>query len=461
MIDKNPIFTFLDTSAIDPMYNSLNPTHIEILKKNINQGKIALTTSPIVIKEVYSHLKKEIPQKNENLKGVLESREFALLRNTEKYSILTKSFSTDEMVEDSFKEFKKLLNDLQVKILQDNRISISRLLDMYFKSEPPFGEKNKKSEFPDAIMYLTLQKYLDEGVKIHVIASDNDWQAIQENNSCFIVHKSIKEYIDYLNQDDKFYNLVRTYLNSSEAKDEITRYFMEYVNSLDFTVDGHENSIHGMKAGYDYEYVEKIGAYSYDYNIDIFEDISLVKDKYVAQVVIMCYSEVDMKCIYFDEENSIWDSENHEYIEKEYGELVETHELLVPIRILIECSNDKTFNITNYNIIESDYDISELNNLTRLKRQNYQYFEKDKFRVLRNLKCPYCNNNIHIDLISGETSVVCSNERNMGIENEYDVDIIEDCKNCGNTFHVTGKVWEYPEKAFNYENDIKISKFEE
>lgn len=105
--------------------------------------------------------------------------------------------------------------------------------------------------------------------------------------------------------------------------------------------------------------------------------------------------------------------------------------------------------------------MEELNTLTRLKRQPSQYFEKDKFRVLRNFKCPYCENNINLDLMNGETSLVCSNERNMGVENEYDVDIIDDCVNCGNTYHVTGKVWEYPENVFNYENDIKISKYKD
>lgn len=461
MKDKKPIFTFLDTSAVDPMYNVLNSTYIELLKKHISQEKIVLTTSPIVVNEVYSHIKKELPKKFENLYGLLDSREFELLKNNKKYSSLSKQYNLDEMVADTFVEFKKILKDLQVEMLQDNRISITKLMDMYFRSEPPFGGKNKKSEFPDAIMYLTLQKYLDEGVKIHVIASDNDWQSIQEKDNNFIVHKSIKEYLDYLNQDNKLYSLVRTYLNSKEARTEIIPYIMQYINGLNFTVNGFDNGIHGMNSGYDYEYVEKISSYDYDYNIDVFEDISFINDKYIAQVVIMCYSKVDMKCIYFDEENSIWDSENHEYIDKEYGEIIETHELLIPVRISVECLNDKDFHVSNFKIIEGDYDMEELNTLTRLKRQPSQYFEKDKFRVLRNFKCPYCENNINLDLMNGETSLVCSNERNMGVENEYDVDIIDDCVNCGNTYHVTGKVWEYPENVFNYENDIKISKYKD
>ena len=228
MKDKKPIFTFLDTSAVDPMYNVLNSTYIELLKKHISQEKIVLTTSPIVVNEVYSHIKKELPKKFENLYGLLDSREFELLKNNKKYSSLSKQYNLDEMVADTFVEFKKTLKDLQVEMLQDNRISITKLMDMYFRSEPPFGGKNKKSEFPDAIMYLTLQKYLDEGVKIHVIASDNDWQSIQEKDNNFIVHKSIKEYLDYLNQDNKLYSLVRTYLNSKEARTEIIPYIMQY-----------------------------------------------------------------------------------------------------------------------------------------------------------------------------------------------------------------------------------------
>lgn len=460
MIDKKPIFTFLETSAIDPMYNNINKIYIDLLKKHIDQNKIALTTSPIVINEIHSHMKKEIPKKYENLQGILESRELVFLKDKKKYEGLMKYYNVDEMIRDSFLTFINILKYLEVEILQDNRISITKLMNMYFQSTPPFGEKNKKSEFPDAIMYLTLQKYLGDGVKIHIIASDNDWQSIHDNDNNFIIHKSIKDYLDYLNQDDRLYNLVKMYLKSKNAKDEIINYIMKYVNNLDFTVKGYDNSIHGMKIDYDYEYVEKLSTYAFDYNIDTFEDISFINGKYIAQVVIIGCSKVDMKCYCLDEENSIWDSENHEYISKEYNEIIETHELLIPIRIFIECLDDNNYKVTDYQLIEVDYNISELNNQTRLNRQYSRYFEKDKFRVLRDFKCPSCNNYIHIDLMDGETRCICSNERKMGIENEYDIDIIDICKNCGNTFHITGKLWEYPENSFNYEKDIKITKYE-
>lgn len=53
---------------------------MDLLKKNVKEGKIILTTSTIVINEVNTHIKNQIPIKYGELKrgGVLNSREYQL-----------------------------------------------------------------------------------------------------------------------------------------------------------------------------------------------------------------------------------------------------------------------------------------------------------------------------------------------------------------------------------------------
>ena len=127
----------------------------------------------------------------------------------------------------------------------------------------------------------------------------------------------------------------------------------------------------------------------------------------------------------------------------------------MPFRILIKCVNND-FIIESFNSIYTDDDFNKLDNQTLISRKFSSTINPNKFTVIRNLKCPSCNNNINIDLISDDTECVSSVERNMGIENEYKIDIHKTCKNCGNNYHITGKVWEYPVNSFNYEEDVKI-----
>ena len=46
----------------------------------------------------------------------------------------------------------------------------------------------------------------------------------------------------------------------------------------------------------------------------------------------------------------------------------------------------------------------------------------------------------------------------VGTENEYNIDVTGVCRHCGETYHITGEVWEYPVNCFNYEQDIEINK---
>lgn len=453
-IIKNPIVTFIDTSILDPMYNTLSDEHYKILKKYVDNNSILLITSSVVLKEIKVHFKEKIEEAYEKLNNILTSRSFSLLKESKKYKNLFIQDSSSNMIRESYRLFNKKLLDLKFKILTDTRISVSKLLEMYFGNKPPFCKKNKKSEFPDAIMYLMLKKEVNDNYKIHIIAQDDDWERLVATNHNFIIHKSIRDYLDFILQDEKLYNDTRVFLNSKNAKDKIISLFKDQLDKKEFRVCG-TNIEDGILYGYDYDYYEKISIYNYDFIIDSIEDIYTKNKEYYVQAVILCSAYIDMRCEYFDEEDSIWDPEDKEYIDKNYKEFIETHELTMPVRILIKCVNND-FIIESFNSIYTDDDFNKLDNQTLISRKFSSTINPNKFTVIRNLKCPSCNNNINIDLISDDTECVSSVERNMGIENEYKIDIHKTCKNCGNNYHITGKVWEYPVNSFNYEEDVKI-----
>ena len=70
-IIKNPIVTFIDTSILDPMYNTLSDEHYKILKKYVDNNSILLITSSVVLKEIKVHFKEKIEEAYEKLNNIL------------------------------------------------------------------------------------------------------------------------------------------------------------------------------------------------------------------------------------------------------------------------------------------------------------------------------------------------------------------------------------------------------
>jgi len=76
---------------------------------------------------------------------------------------------------------------------------------------------------------------------------------------------------------------------------------------------------------------------------------------------------------------------------------------------------------------------------------------------VKEIVCPHCKNTFHKDVMegAGEPSV---DEREMGNELGYDIELTGKCPKCGHQFRIVGIVCEYPEDMLNYE-DLDISWF--
>ena len=117
-IIKNPIVTFIDTSILDPMYNTLSDEHYKILKKYVDNNSILLITSSVVLKEIKVHFKEKIEEAYEKLNNILTSRSFSLLKESKKYKNLFIQDSSSNMIRESYRLFNKKLLDLKFKILR-------------------------------------------------------------------------------------------------------------------------------------------------------------------------------------------------------------------------------------------------------------------------------------------------------------------------------------------------------
>lgn len=117
----------------------------------------------------------------------------------------------------SQKRLDQYLEDLNVTILPNKTVSLEDVVQLYTRAAPPFAlSGEKKSEFPDAISLLGLERWAKEsGGTILAISGDKDWQD-------FAAHS---EYIDVVPD-------VPTALNEFWAKSDAVRLLANHFVNL-------------------------------------------------------------------------------------------------------------------------------------------------------------------------------------------------------------------------------------
>ena len=408
-----------------------------------------------------SHIKEKLSKQTEKYIGIQKSNEFALLKTNHRYDFIFNSIIDDQIILDTIEALKTKLNEIGVIILKTGPISVKKLINDYFGSKPPFGAKGKKSEFPDAIMLQSLLKVVGNEQKTHIIAHDGDWENVCKSRENLIFHKSLNTFLDYINKDNIASFAIKTFLTKPSTIEELALKLEEIIQGVDFSVDGLSFDRKGLAEGYLYDNVELLKAEDISYVLHTIEDITCTSDtedkRITAIVTIVGSANVKFNCTYFDEENSPWDSEEHEYVYKTYGDIIETHEFLFPVRLTLTGNYEENLEISQCTLIETD-DLNSLDEKTLIDRECFSEYYDPGFCVERVFACPSCGKEFRVDLIGDETECVSSSERQMGIEREYRVEVNGSCDNCGEWYRITGELWEYPENCYNYEQNIEINK---
>ena len=333
LIVENVLVAFVDTSAIDPMYNDFSAMEHQFaaLKKHIESKKLILLTHEIAVREMERHIREELPKQLDKLASVQKSKELVLLQPIRRYNTLFNRVETEKSIADTIKALKTKLKEIGVLILKTGNISVKSLMEDYFTSMPPFGAKKKKAEFPDAIMLQSLVRAIGDNHKIHIVASDGDWDGVCKSQPNFVIHKHLGSLLDYINKDNVASSAIKAFLSDDATIELVSTKLKEIVKGIDFQADGLTYDRKGLVEGYSYDAIELLDVSDMSYFIHTIEDIecsdSPEDNTITAIVTIVGSAHVKFNCSYFDEANSVWDSEDHEYIYKEYGSATEIHEV--------------------------------------------------------------------------------------------------------------------------------------
>lgn len=165
---------FLDTNVFERSGFIYTENNIEKLLNLCNKYSIPIFINEIVKREVIQRSKKKADEKLKNI----NKKELVFINK-----IYPEIPTNKEEIKEAFSQlfirnFDVLLRD-NLKEIPIENVDIKELTQMYFDIKAPFGnEINKKCEFPDAIIGLSVKQYIEENsVNILLISHDNGIKA--------------------------------------------------------------------------------------------------------------------------------------------------------------------------------------------------------------------------------------------------------------------------------------------
>ena len=206
-------------------------------------------------------------------------------------------------------------------------------------------------EFPDAFVIESAKVYLASHVKdtLLVVSDDEDWKRAFDNTERAILCPSIKEAVKQINKTEKILseNQISTLLKINLKDLKIL--LEEEFNQSTYLLDGfsHDDDNEDLTVDEFYEF----NIITDPTEIDL---LRITRNFIVIQTYATCL--VDGSAIVFDEDNSLWDSEDREYTYKSYNDIEFKHGKVETIcEITISYDIDKIDDPLNCSQVNSLY----------------------------------------------------------------------------------------------------------
>lgn len=322
---KYPLFVTIDSNIfIACKFDFSNGSTLDLLAKNVANGKIKIVLSGIVIKEVEEHIKEAgdfICRKARDLRAevlkkvsadfLIETGSDDVLQIPNKVSFKTKSLEA----------WDGFLKRLQPEMLDLKNVNLERIIDDYFASNPPFEKKEaKRYEFPDAFIVNQISERFGDAETVAIVSNDKGFMSACCKLNNWIPCSSLGELFDVLNHHDEEYEEITNEINHllSEKVEEL-RSLIENKDSIE--VLGPNTSPRRGDFSSDYYDFVVLEVDDLQYNVWTVDEIS----KENVWATVLCTAGLDVICTYDDYENAVWDRDTEAYLNAEIRHNLECH----------------------------------------------------------------------------------------------------------------------------------------
>ena len=188
----------LDTSVFEQQGLKLE-SGILLTLEQFHSKPVNLVFSEIIIKEVYTHLRKKANESRRQVEKIMRESVLHLSVTKENIDIAAEVLIPKEEDDHVAKNRITLfIEKTGAEIVHaKDYVELDEVIKKYFEAEPPFAESGKKkNEFPDAIALMSLESWAQEKrIKILAVAKDGDWGKFAEQSGYIDVMEDLAEAI--------------------------------------------------------------------------------------------------------------------------------------------------------------------------------------------------------------------------------------------------------------------------
>ena len=335
---KYPLNVTIDTNIFEAnKFDFGTDSTMSLLVKNVQNGKIKLVLSNIVISEVEKHICRCV----DNVCGKARK-----LRN-EYLDILPEQYLTDigmgiyvqipdkKTIHQRAKDiFAKFLVDCKVERLDTGSINLEEILEDYFAVRPPFeNSEKKKKEFPDAFIAEEIKKRFGSDEIVAIVSQDDGFKKACTNSKNHLFFSSLGELFNTLSKNEEEYIAALELIKNNN--DSIIQTIKGMIDDSCVEVHGLSYDQDGIADGYDYDETYLEHCYLSGMRLHTIDDI----DEDIITASLWIHGNVAVNCYFKDFDNAPWDSEEKEYVWVEEKHILEKHNVRFACRIEL---NSKT-----------------------------------------------------------------------------------------------------------------------
>lgn len=335
---KYPLNVTIDTNVFEAnKFDFGTDSTMSLLVKNVQNGKIKLILSNIVISEVEKHICRCV----DNICGKARK-----LRK-EYLDILPEQYLADigmgiyvqipdkKTIHQSAKDvFAKFLADCKVERLDTGNINLEEILEDYFAVRPPFENSEKKrKEFPDAFIAKEIRKRFGSDETVAIVSQDNGFIKACTNSKNHLFFSSLGDLFNTLSKNEEEYAAALELIKSNN--DSIIQTIKEMIDDSCVEVHGLSYDRDGIADGYDYDETYLEHCQLLGMKLHTIDDI----DGDIITASLWIHGNMAMNCYFKDFDNAPWDSEENEYFYVEVRHILEKHNARFACRIEL---NSKT-----------------------------------------------------------------------------------------------------------------------
>jgi len=347
---------FLDTNVFESAKFLYNSHRMKNFLKICKEKGIDLYITDVVKYEVIKRIKTNIQETIEKIdKHKLEIFLQSLqVENKEKLKLI------DDLSKTLIENFENFIFDNSINIISST-FEQSRLIDLYFNNKAPFTEQ-KKNEFPDAIIILTIEKWSFENNKIPLVVSNDKGMQLYSSEKNLEFFEKISDVTNLLLTEDPNIVLLEIYNDKLEQiKEKIIENIKFYED--DFIL-------------YSYDHIDDIEVDNVkiqDITLNKIDIIDINTDNNIIQLEIDLQIEFSLNASYPDMDTMSRDKEDgvNYFWQHINAELDLKENTTCYVDTIIYKENDD-FDIDNFKIenMEFEFYLDE-NNIT-----NIDYIEK-------------------------------------------------------------------------------------